>query len=172
MRVNIRWIVGIVVAALAAPVAAGNIGFMDTEGAIRGVQEGRRQLAILDAWANQKSDEVEALRNRVADLSRQLDEQRQIASAEAVAKLEADLLQAQRDLEDAGRTLRHDFEAKQRELLAEVAIRVRTVAGEYGEANGFDAIFSLDAQPLVYIADSAVITDEVIRIYDERYPVE
>ncbi|HSN57024.1 MAG TPA: OmpH family outer membrane protein, partial [Candidatus Sulfomarinibacteraceae bacterium] len=113
-----------------------------------------------------------ALRDRAAALGRQLEEQRPVASEEAIAKLEAVLLQAQRDLEDAGRTLRRDFDIKQRELLAEVAVRVRNVAGEYGEANGFDAIFALDAQPLVYIADSAVITDEVIRIYDERYPVE
>ena len=172
MRVNISWIVGIVVVALAAPVTAGNIGFLDPEGAIRGVQEGRRQLAILDAWANQKSDEVEALRNRVADLSRQLDEQRPIASAEAVAKLEADLLQAQRDFEDAGRALRRDYDAKRRELLDGVAIRIRDIASEYGEANGFDAIFAIETQPLVFIADSAVITDAVIRLYDERYPVK
>lgn len=167
-----RWVSILAVTCAALPATAGKVGFIDTEGVIRGVQEGRRQLALLDAWADLKSDEVEALRDRAGTLSRQLEEQRPVASEEAIAKLEADLLQAQRDLEDAGRTLRRDFDAKQRELLAEVAVRVRTMAGEYGEANGFDAIFALDAQPLVYIADSAVITDEVIRIYDERYPVE
>jgi outer membrane protein len=172
MRSLARWVSILVVTCAALPASAGKVGFIDTEGVIRGVQEGRRQLVLLDAWANQKSDEVEALRDRAAALGRQLEEQRPVASEEAVAKLEADLLQAQRDLEDAGRTLRRDFEIKQRELLAEVAVRVRNMAGEYGEANGFDAIFALDAQPLVYIADSAVITDEVIRIYDERYPVE
>ena len=172
MHSVVRWIAILTVACAALPASAGKVGFMDTEGAIRGVQEGRRQLAVLDAWANRKSDEVEALRDRAAALGRQLEEQRPVASEEAIAKLEAELLQAQRDLEDAGRTLRRDFDAKQRELLAEVAVRVRTVASEYGTANGFDAIFAIDAQPLVYIADSAVITDEVIRIYDERYPLE
>ena len=167
-----RWVSILALACAALPASAGKIGFMDTEGAIRGVQEGRRQLAILDDWANRKTDEFEALRDRVADLSRQLEEQRPVASAETVARLEADLLHAQRDLEDAGRTLRRDYEAKQRELLDEVAIRIRDIAGEYGTANGFDAIFAIETQPAIFIADSAVITAAVIRLYDERYPVE
>jgi Skp family chaperone for outer membrane proteins len=167
-----RWISTVVVMFAAVPAVAGNVGFLDTQGAIRGTQEGRRQLAILDAWANQKSDEVDALQNRVEVLTRQLDEQRPVASEETIARLEEDLLQAQRDLEDTGRTLKREFDAKQRELLAEVAIRVRNVAGEYAAANGFDAIFALESQPLVYIADSSLITNAVIRLYDEKYPVE
>ena len=46
------------------------------------------------------------------------------------------------------------------------------MASDYAEANGFDAIFMLESQPLVYIVDSAVITDAVIRLYDERFPIE
>ncbi len=65
-----------------------------------------------------------------------------------------------------------EFDAKQRELLAEVATRIRNVASEYAAANGFDAVFALDSQPLVYIADSAIITNAVIRLYDEKYPVD
>jgi Skp family chaperone for outer membrane proteins len=167
-----RWISTVVLVCAAVPAVAGNVGFLDTQGAIRRVQEGRRQLAILDAWANQKSDEIEAMKARVDQLTRQLAEQRPVASEETIARLEGDLLQAQRNLEDAGRTLQRDFDAKQRELLADVAVRVRNVAGEYAAANGFDAIFALDSQPLVYLADSSVITDAVVRLYDEKYPVE
>ena len=163
-------IVAILLASL--PASAGKIGFLDTESVIRSVQEGQRQLAVLDEWGNRKSDEIEAVRDRVIALGRQLEEQRPVASPEAIEQLEKDLLQAQRNLEDAGRELRRELEAKQRELLAEVAIRVRIVATDYGNTNGFDAIFTLDAQPLVFIADSAIVTDEVIRLYDQRYPVE
>ena len=172
MQALARWISVLVIVAAAAPAAAGKVGFLDTQGAIRGVAEGRRQLAILDAWANQRSDEYEAVQQRVAELGRQLETQRPVASAETLARLERELVQAQRDLEDAGRNLRRDLEAKQRELLAEVATRVREIASEYAAANGFDAVFSIEAQPLVYIADSVVITSAVIRLYDERYPVE
>jgi hypothetical protein len=49
---------------------------------------------------------------------------------------------------------------------------VRDITDEYARANGFDAIFMLESQPLLYVAESAVITDAVIRLYDQRYPVD
>lgn len=64
-----------------------------------------------------------------------------------------------------------DFEAKQSELLAGVATRVRNLASEYAVANGFDAILMFETTPLVDVTDSAVITDTLIQIYNERYPV-
>ena len=172
MRVFKRSIIVFVVVVAAIPAMAGNIGFLDTDGVIKTVKEGRRQLEALNAWANQKSDEVEAVRDRVARLNQQLNSQRAVASADAIRQLEKDLLQAQRNLEDAARVLKAEFDGKQDELLTPVAVRVRDVATEYAEANGFDAIFPLDEQPLVYVAKSAVITDAVIRLYDERYPVD
>ena len=46
------------------------------------------------------------------------------------------------------------------------------MASEYAESNGIDAIFILEAQPLVYIAESVIVTDAVIQIYNEQFPVD
>ena len=171
MQVFVRGILALVATFAAIPVVAGNVGFLDTERAIKTVKEGQRQLQILDEWSTERSDEVEKMQSRVAELTQQLNVQRTVASADAIRQLENQLLAAQRNFEDAGRALQRDFEAKQRELLALVATRVRDLAGEYASGNGFDAIFMLESQPLVFIANSAVITDAVIQLYDERYPV-
>lgn len=172
MRINVRWIFTCAAVLAAIPAVAGNVGFLDSERAIKTVKEGQRQLRILDEWATQKSDEVETMQGRVTELQQQLNAQRTVASTEAIQQIEIELLQAQRAFEDAGRTLQRDFEAKQRELLSQVATRVRDLAGEYAAANGFDAIFMLESQPLIYIAESSVITDAVIRLYDERFPID
>jgi len=156
----------------AIPAVAGNVGFLDTERAIKTVKEGQRQYQVLDAWANQRADEVEAIQNRVTELTQRLNNQRTVASTDAIRQLENDLLEAQRGLEDAGRVLQRDFEAKKIELIARVATRVRDVAGEYAAANGFDAVFMFESVPLVYVTESAIITDAVIRLYDERFPIE
>ena len=172
MQIIVRWF-SIIFAVLAAiPAVAGTIGFLDTERAIKTVKEGQRQYQILDAWANQRADQVEAKQNRVNELNQRLNAQRTVASADAIRQLENELLGAQRELEDAGRALQADFQMKQRELLDEVASRLRTVAAEYAAANSIDAVFILETQPLIYIAESAVITDAVIRLYDERFPIE
>jgi Skp family chaperone for outer membrane proteins len=117
MQIIVRWISIIFAVLTAIPAVAGSIGFLDTERALKTVKEGQRQYQILDAWANQRADEVEAKQNRVTELTQQLNAQRTAASADVIRKLEEDLLQAQRDLEDAGRALQTDFQSKQSELL-------------------------------------------------------
>jgi Skp family chaperone for outer membrane proteins len=112
------------------------------------------------------------MQNRVAELTQQLNTQRTIASAEAIGELESELLQSRRAFEDAGRAFNRDLESKQNEFLAQVATRVGSVASEYAEANGLDAVFVLNAQPLVYVAEGADITDIVIQVYDEKYPID
>ena len=172
MQAFVRWIIVLVAVFAATPAVAGKIGFLNTEQAIKYVQEGKRQFEALNAWADQKSDEVEALQKRVNELTDQYNTQRSIASADALGRIERDLLKAQRDLEDLGRSVQRDYEEKQRELLADVAYRVRTVASDFAKANDFDVVFTLDSQPLVYINDAVIITDGVIRLYDERFPID
>jgi Skp family chaperone for outer membrane proteins len=172
MRLIMRSIIVLLAICAALPAAAGNIGFLDAERAVASVKEGQRQLQALEAWAGPKRQELETMRNRVAELTQQLNTQRTIASADAISQLERDLVQARRDFEDAGRAFNRDLESKQNEFLSQVATRVGSVASEYAEANGFDAIFVLNAQPLVYVADGANITDAVIKVYDEQYPVD
>ena len=156
----------------ALPAAAGKIGFLDVERAVATVEQGKVQLKAFEAWATPRRQEVEQLRARVGELTNQVAAQRSVASAEVVAQLEAQLLQARREFEDAGRSFNRELEAKQGEFLGEVATRVGEMASEYGRANGFDAIFLYNAQPLAFVADGANVTDIVIRMYNERYPVQ
>ena len=94
-----------------------------------------------------------------------------MAAEEALQQLKEQELDARRVYEDAARSFQRQLEAKQNEFLGDVAVKVGTVASEYGEANGFDAIFVLNAQPLVYLSESADLTDTIIKLYDERFPV-
>jgi len=171
MQILARRVIFLIAVFAAVPAVAGKVGFLDTERAIRTTKEGQRQMQALDAWANQRADEVERLRERPTEIARQINAQRQIASDEAVEELERELLQARRDAEDATRDLQRELEAKQREMLAQVATRLRDIAGEYAKANGFDAIFMFETVPLVYVDEAVIITDAVVRLYDERYPV-
>jgi outer membrane protein len=172
MRSMVRWSLVLLVLLAAVPATAGKIGFLDVEKAVSTVQQGQVQMKALDDWAKPRQEQLDQLRARAVELANQLAAQRSVASADAVAQLEKDAIQARRSFEDAGRTFQRDLDTKQNELLGDVALRLGQVASEYGKANDFDAIFTLQAQPLIYIADAANLTDTVIRIFDERYPVK
>jgi Skp family chaperone for outer membrane proteins len=154
-----------------APALAGSIGFVDAERAVASVKEGQAKLREFEAWAAPERQRVEALLKRMNDLRQQINQQGAVAAEEALQQLKEQELDARRVYEDAARSFQRQLEAKQNEFLGDVAVKVGTVASEYGEANGFDAIFVLNAQPLVYLSESADLTDTIIKLYDERFPV-
>jgi len=171
MKALLRWIVVVLAMLSAFPAMAGKVGFLDAERAVASVQEGKRQLQALDAWAKPRRERVEQMRADLVELDKQLTAQRSVATAEVIKELESGLLQARREFEDAGRSFNRDLDAKQNEFLKDVATKIGTVASDYGRANDFDAIFMLNTQPLVYVRDSADVTTTVIRLYDERFPL-
>jgi Skp family chaperone for outer membrane proteins len=171
MKTLLRWIVVVLAMLSAFPAMAGKVGFLDAERAVASVQEGKRQLQALDAWAKPRRERVEQMRADLVELDKQLTAQRSVATAEVIKELESGLLQARREFEDAGRSFNRDLDTKQNEFLKDVATKIGTVASDYGRANDFDAIFMLNTQPLVYVRDSADVTTTVIRLYDERFPL-
>jgi Skp family chaperone for outer membrane proteins len=155
---------------VAAPASAGKIGFVDAERAVAEVDEGRAKISELDEWAKPRRDRLDQLRARIAELRQEIAQKQAIASQEAMQSLQQDELQTRRDFEDSRRDFERELDQKQNEFLADVAVKVGTVASEYGQANDYDAIFVLKAQPLIYVRESADLTETVIRLYNERFP--
>jgi Skp family chaperone for outer membrane proteins len=166
-----RLILGAMMILTAASAAAGEIGFLDAERAVLSVQEGRSQLRALEEWATPRRTQLEGLQGQVAELNQRLAAQRSVASPEALAQLDRELVQAQRDLEDQVRAFNRDLPARRDRMLGELSAKIMTVAAEYAEANGVDAIFLLGAHAVAYHAKKLDVTDAIIRLYDERYPV-
>lgn len=156
----------------ASPALAGRIGFVDAERAVAGVEEGKAKISELEAWAVPEREKVEKLGAKVADLRQQITAQSAVASPEVIQRLRDEELSTRRAFEDAKRDFERRLEKRQNDLLADIAVKVGTVATDYAKANDFDAIFLLQAQPLIYVAESVELTDEIIRLYNERFPLK
>ncbi len=164
----------VVMALVAAvgPVSAGKLGFVDAEKVVMQVREGQAKVKEMAAWAEGQQKIVEAAAAVVTDIRQQIAQQRSIASPETLERLGRDELNARRTFEDAKRNFEREVSAKQEEYLAEVAVKVGTVASDYGKANGFDAILVLKGQPIIYVAEEADLTEIVIRLYNQRFPLQ
>lgn len=171
MRALVRLSLGLIAVLIALPAGAGQIGFLDAERAVLSVQEGRSELRALEEWATPRRTQMEQLKGRVAELNQRLSAERRVASPEALAQLDRELVQAQRELEDQVRAFNRDLPARRDKMLGELSAKVTAVATEYAEANGLDAIFLLGAHAVAYHAKSLDVTDAIIRLYDERHPV-
>jgi len=161
----------LVLVLVALPVAAGKVGFVDAERAVAQVEEGKVKLAELQAWQGPFQARLDRLRSQVLALRDQLNSQQGSASPEAVAEIERRQIDAMRAFEDARREYERELESKKTEVLATITSKFGAIGAEYAQANDFDVVFVLGAQPVIYLAKSADLTDQIIEIYNQRYPV-
>jgi Skp family chaperone for outer membrane proteins len=174
-RLEMRRMIGLVVVILlvvAGPVWAGKIGFVDAEKAVMQVQEGQARVKELEAWAEVEQNKIEEAANRVNEIRQQIVKEQSVASQDTVDRLKRDELEARRAFEDAKRIFERDLGTKRDAALGEVAVKVGKVASDYGKANGYDAIFILTAQPIIYLSEESNLTEIVVRLYDERFPAK
>jgi Skp family chaperone for outer membrane proteins len=117
-------LLGLIVVLAAVPAMAEKIGFLDVERAVLTVKEGTSQLQVLEGWAKPRRDHIEQLKSQVAELNQRLATQQSIASAETLAQLEGDLVQAQRQLEDEVRAFNRELPARRDKMLGELSTKL------------------------------------------------
>ena len=162
----------ILVSLLAAvPAMAGKIGFVDAEQAVAEVDEGKAKLDELQAWQAPYHARLDRLREQVLALDDQLAEKQGKVTAEVYSEIQKRRIEAMRAFEDARREYERQLEAKKDQILGDIASKIGAIGAEYAKANGFDAVFLLKAQPMIYVDTSVNLTDKIVEIYNQRYPV-
>ncbi len=154
------------------PALAGKIGFVEVEKVVAQVQEGKAKLKELEDWAQPRREQLQKMRQRVTDLNNELVQKRGVASESVLEDLQEKAKQAGRDYEDAGRTFQRDLDKKQNELLSGVAEKMRRVIEDYAKGNDYDAILIFKPRTIIYLSETADLTDTIIRLYDRRFPVK
>ena len=171
MRRMVAWVILVVLGLAASPAWAGKIGFVRAERAVASTKEGKAVLSQLDEWTNQQQAHLQQMRDQLTKLEEEIQQKRTVASEDALKNLQDQDIALRRRLEDEARKLNRQLDEKQNEILRPVAEKLNAVVTDYAKANGFDAVFIWKDRTLIYLADSADLTDIVIRLYDERFPV-
>jgi len=163
------------VGAQSAPPAQENpqvkIGFVDVERALASTGEGRAQLKALDEWARPRRDEINRLGQELSDLQREIMSKQGAASEDALADLNRQYVAKKRELEDKQRDAKRDFDQRQTTVLKELGGKLQDVITKYADTNRFTAVFILKTDELAYLAKTAELTDIVVKLYNERYPL-
>src|SRR5262249_31683222 len=90
--------------------------------------------------------------------------QRLTRQGEALAK------QLQRKQED----FQEDVNAAQQEAFDRIGRKMMDVLDRYSRENGYVAVFDSSAQgaPIIYAANTIDVTQDIIKLYDQAYPVK
>ena len=171
MRRTTAWAVAALLGLAASPAFAGKIGFVQAERAVAATQEGKAALSQLTEWTQKQEDHLQQMRDQLTKLEDEIRQKRLVASDDVIKNLQDQDIALRRRLEDEARKLNRQLDEKQNEILRPVAEKLNAVVSDYAKANDYDAVFILKDRTLIYLADSANLTDLMVRLYDERFPV-
>jgi len=172
MRRISRFMLVVVAVLAAAPAMAGKIGWVEVEKAAVTVQEGKAAIKQLDDWATPRKKKLDQMRAAAEAAQQKFVKERGVANGDVVEQLQKAAVTAKRQFEDAVREFQSQYDDEQNKLLADVAHKMNKVVSDYAEANGFDAVFIFKQRTLIYLSPSVNITDQIIKLYDERFPVK
>jgi len=150
------------------------IAVLNVRQAIVSTAEGKQASAQLQSQFAPQQTDLENTQKQITDLQNRL-----ANGARTLSDDEKTRLQRQ------GEMLSHQFQRKQDDLnevvqaaqsdvVDTIGRKMLEVLDRYSRENGYAAVFDSSAQgtPVVYGASQIDITEEVVRLYDQQYPVK
>lgn len=149
------------------------VGIVNMVGAIYTTKEGQDANTRMTAKFAPVKDKLD---KRQSDIQAKTDQLRKGAatmSPEAQASLKADIdkltTSYNRDMEDA----QSDLEQEQGKVTNELGAKMMEILNTYGAAHGYAIILDVSDQntPVRYVATGADVTADLIKLYDQKYPM-
>ena len=159
--------------AAAGSAAAGKIAVINVRQAIVSTGEGKQASAELQAQFTPRQNEMENLNKQINDLRTKLNAGQATLSDDEKGRL---TLQGQRltqQLDRKQNELNEDVQAAQGEVVDRIGRKMMDVLDRYSRENGFVAVFDSSAQnsPILFASTNIDITQDIIKLYDQAYPV-
>ena len=157
----------------AAPAAA-KVGVLNVQAAIASTAEGKQSSAELQSQFAARQTELETLNKQINDLRQRLQAGQNTLSQEEQARLtrqgESLAKQAQRKQDEYN----EDVQAALGDVRERIGRKMLDVLDRYARENGYSAIFdtSSQAQVIIYASHQADVTQDIIRLFDQAYPVK
>ena len=160
----------------AAPGAAssGKIAVLNVRQAIVTTAEGKQASAELQSQFAPRQNEMETLNKQINDIRQQLAANQTTWSDEQKAKAQTQGQRLAAQLERKNTELQEDVNTAQGDVVDRIGRKMMEVLDRYARENGFVAVFDSSAQnsPIIYASNNIDVTQEVIRLYDQQYPVK
>jgi outer membrane protein len=160
--------------AAAAAAAPSKIAVINIRNAIVATAEGKVAQAQLQSQFAPKQNELQSLQKQIEDLQRRMSEGARTLSDDEKAKLQREGELLSRRLQRGNDDLNEELNAAQGEIVDGIGRKMLEVLDRYARENGYTAVLDTSAQgsPVVYGSSQSDITQEIVRLYDQAYPVK
>ena len=158
-------------AATAAPV---KIAIINMRNAIIATAEGKQAQAQLQSQFAPRQADLQNTQKQIEDLQRKMSEGARTLSDDEKGKMQREGELLTRRLQRNNDDLNEELNAAQGEVVDGIGRRLLDVLDRYARENGFTIVLDTPAQgsPVVYGSSGSDITQDIVRLYDQAYPVK
>ncbi len=156
----------------AAP--GGKVAVINIQSAITGTSEGKQAAAELQSQFTPRQNELDTLRKKIDDLQNRMRNGATTLSDEEKARLQREGESSTRVFQRKQQEMQDDANDAQREVVDRIGRKMLEVIDKYSKENGYSVVFDISAQntPVVYAANQNDITQEIVKLFDQAYPVK
>src|ERR1700722_13348869 len=157
-----------------AAAAPTKIAVINIRNAIVATAEGKQAQAQLQSQFAPKQTELQNLQKQIEDLQRRMTEGARTLSDDEKAKMQREGEMLSRRLQRGNDDLNEELTAAQGEIVDGIGRKMLEVLDRSSRENGFTAVLDTSAQgsPVVYGSSNSDITQEIVRLYDQAYPIK
>jgi Skp family chaperone for outer membrane proteins len=140
--------------------------------AIANTSEGKQAAAQLETDFLARRKELEDLSKKINDLQQRLSVGASTLRDEEKERLALEGQRMSRQLERRQNEFQEDLNDAQSDVISRIGRRMVEVLGKYAPSNGYGAVLDNSSQSTPVMYASADITQEIVKLYDETYPVK
>lgn len=154
--------------------SSGKIGVINVRQAIVTTAEGKQASAELQTQFTPRQNELEGMNKQINDLRNRLSAGANTLSDEEKVRLTQQGQRLTQQLDRKNNELNEDVQAAQADVVDRIGRKMMDVLDRYARENGLVAVFDSSAQnsPILFASTNIDITQEIIKLYDQSYPVK
>jgi outer membrane protein len=150
------------------------IGVINVQVAITSTAEGKQAAAELQSQFAPRQSELDKMRKQIDERQTRLRTGQTTLSDEEQARLAREGDQMTRAYQRKQQESQDDFNGAQQELVTRIGSKMVEVLDKYSKENGYAIVLDTSSQQttVIYAANQIDVTQEIIRLYDQSYPVK
>lgn len=154
--------------------APAKIGVLNITAAITSTGEGKQAAAELQTQFAPRYSELQNLQKQIEDLQTRARTTSNTASDEEKARVQQENDRLTRAFQRKNQDMQDDTQAAQRDVVDRIGRKMMDVLDKYSKENGYAVVLdSASQQSSVLFASNTIdVTQEIIRLYDQSYPVK
>ena len=154
--------------------AMGKVGVINIRGAIGSTAEGKQAQAELQSQFAPRQTELENMNKQINDLRQRLAACEGKCSQDEIQRLTSQGQRLTQQFDRKNNELQEDSNAALGDVIDRIGKKMVDVLDRYARENGYTMVLDSSAQntPILYASTQIDVTQDIVRLYDQAYPVK